>query len=48
MVEEWKTSIVDPTELYRQASSVFLWEGCLQLLQCCEVDEPMVSRKLIR
>eukprot|EP00752_Nemacystus_decipiens_P013044 g11539.t1 len=44
----WTTGLGDPSELYRQASSVFLWEGCLRLLQCCEFDEPMVARKLIR
>ena len=48
IAEEWATSIVEPTQLYGQASGVFLWEGCLRLLQCCELDEPMVARKLIR
>lgn len=48
VAEEWATSIVDPTQLYGQAAGVFLWEGCLRLLQCCELDEPMVARKLIR
>lgn len=48
IADAWTTGMVDPSELYRQASSVFLWEGCLRLLQCCEFDEPMVARKLIR
>lgn len=48
MAEAWTTGVLDPTELYRQSNGVFLWEGCLQLLQCCEIDEPMIARRLVR
>ncbi|CAM9519333.1 unnamed protein product, partial [Ectocarpus sp. 12 AP-2014] len=48
IAETWTTDIVEPSELYRQASGSFLWEGCLRLMQCCEFDEPIVAKRLIR
>ncbi len=48
ILQAWTSGMVDPSDLYRQASSVFLWEGCLRLLRCCDFDEPMVARKLVR
>ncbi|CAN0096856.1 unnamed protein product [Ectocarpus sp. 6 AP-2014] len=48
IAETWTTDIVDPSELYRQASGSFLWEGCLRLMQCCEFDEPIVAKRLIK
>ncbi|CAN0060796.1 unnamed protein product, partial [Ectocarpus fasciculatus] len=48
IAETWTTDMVDPSDLYRQASGAFLWEGCLRLMQCCEFDEPIVAKRLIR
>lgn len=48
VANEWTWGIAGPTELYERAMAFFLWEGCLQLLQCCGKDEPALARKLVR
>lgn len=48
VVAEWTTGTADPTELCKNAMDFFLWKGCLQVLQCCDRDEPALARKLIR
>ncbi|CAM9590932.1 unnamed protein product, partial [Ascophyllum nodosum] len=48
MEEEWEATIMDPEKLFAQASEAFLWEGCLRLMMCCNVNEPVLVRKLFR
>ena len=46
--DKMETSIMEPTELFQEASKVCLWEGCLLLMECCESDKPAIVKRLIR
>ncbi|CAM9180460.1 unnamed protein product, partial [Ascophyllum nodosum] len=46
--DKMETSIMEPTELFQEASKVCLWEGCLLLMKCCESDKPAIVKRLIR
>ena len=43
-----ETTIMEPTELYQEASKACLWEGCLLLMKCCGSDQPVIVERLIR
>ena len=46
MAEEWEATIMNPKKLLAQASEAFLFQICLRLMKCCNVDEPVFFRKL--
>ena len=48
MERDWEFKMMDVSELFKQAMDVFLWEGCLRIIKCCEAKELSIVGKLIR